>query len=50
VLTALASAFHSKAMLVVKAELGTSKGKPAVPENGYTSVFETRMRWSKPPI
>jgi len=50
VLAALASAFHSKALVVVKAELDTPQGKPALPENGYASVFETRMRWSTPPL
>jgi hypothetical protein len=50
VLSALAIAFHGKALVVVERELGASKGKPALPENRYTSVFETRMGWSNPPI
>ena len=49
VLTALASAFHSKAMVTVEAEQATPRDKPALPENGYTSLFEKRMRWSTPP-
>ena len=49
VLAALASAFHRKAMVAMGAELATPRGKPALPENSYASVFEKRMRWSTPP-
>jgi hypothetical protein len=50
VLSALAIAFHGKALVVVETEQDTSRGKPALPETRYTSVFETRMRWSNRPI
>ena len=50
VLTALASAFHRKALVAVEAELDVPRGKPALPENGYASVFEKRMRWSAPSL
>ena len=46
VLAALASAFHRKAW---ETNLDTPRGKPALPENRYSSVFEERMRWSTPP-
>jgi hypothetical protein len=50
VLSALAIAFHGKALVVLETELDAPKGKPALPENRYTSVFKTRMGWSNPPI
>jgi hypothetical protein len=50
VLSALASAFHGKALVVVETELDTPRGKPALPVNRSTSIFETRMGWSNPPI
>ena len=50
VLAALASAFHRRALVAVEAtELVTPRGKPALPENSYASVFEKQMRWSAPP-
>ena len=49
VLTALANAFHCKAIATVEAERATPRDKPVLPENGYSSVFEKRMRWSTPP-
>jgi hypothetical protein len=50
VLAALASAFHQNALAAVEAELDKPPGKPALPENRYTSVFEKRMNWSTPPL
>jgi hypothetical protein len=49
VLAALASAFHRRALVAVETNLDTPRGKPALPENRYSSVFEERMRWSTPP-
>jgi hypothetical protein len=50
VLAALASAFHHKALVAAQAELDMPRGKPALPERRYASVFEKRMLWSTPPL
>jgi hypothetical protein len=47
ILSALASAFHVKALVVGRTERDAPRIKPALPENKY-SVFETRMWWSTP--
>ena len=50
VLSALASAFQSKALVLVETELDRPRRKPALPESGYGGVFEARMRWEPPPL
>jgi hypothetical protein len=50
VLVALASAFHSNALVAVERELDKRRGKRALPEEGCASVFATRMGWSNPPV
>ena len=41
-LAALASAFHSKALVAVEAELDPPQGKPALPE--YATMFSLSRR------
>ena len=49
-LAAIAGAFHSRAQVAVATEPDKRRGKRALPENGYASIFETRMRWSNSPV